>query len=38
MKIMHQNYLKSAERDAIYRNRDKRDLEIDEDYARYVDE
>jgi hypothetical protein len=38
MKIMHQNYLKSAERDALYRNRDKRDLEIDEDYAQYVDE
>jgi hypothetical protein len=38
MKIMHQNYLKSAERDAIYRNRDKKDLETDEDYAQYVDE
>lgn len=30
---MHQNYLKSAEKDALYRNRDKKDLETDDDYA-----
>jgi hypothetical protein len=33
MKIMHSNYIKSKERDAIYRNRDAKDLEQDEEYA-----
>lgn len=38
MRIMTQNYMRSQERDAMYRNRDKKDLETDEDYAQYVDE
>jgi hypothetical protein len=38
MKIMHSNYIKSKERDALYRNRDAKDLEQDEEYAQYVEE
>jgi hypothetical protein len=33
MKIMHANYIKSTERDALYKNRDTKDLEQDEEYA-----
>ena len=38
MRIMTSNYMRSQERDALYRNRDKKDLETDDDYAQYVDE
>lgn len=38
MKIMHLNYIKSQEKDALYRNRDQKDLGTDEEFAQYVEE
>lgn len=38
MKIMHSNFVKSQERDVKYKNRNKNDVNNDEDFAQYVEE
>lgn len=38
MRIMTSNYMKSTEREALYKNRTKKDLERDEEYAQFAEE